>query len=94
MDAVILAAGKSTRTHPLTVTRPKPLLPILNRPILSYHLDALQGLVDAVVLVIGYRGDMIRDHYGSSYEGMALRYVKQPEPRGTGDAILAVLRGV
>ena len=44
-QAVILAAGASTRTHPLTVDRPKPLLPLLNRPLMVHLLDQLDGLV-------------------------------------------------
>ena len=41
MKAVVFAAGKSTRTYPLTLTRPKPLLPIANKPILAHQMDAL-----------------------------------------------------
>ena len=46
-----MAAGKSTRTYPLTLTRPKALLTIGNRTILEHQLDALGGIVDGVVLV-------------------------------------------
>ncbi|MBM3289835.1 MAG: glucose-1-phosphate thymidylyltransferase, partial [Candidatus Hydrogenedentes bacterium] len=59
MQAVIMAAGQSTRTYPLTLTRPKPLLKVANRTILDHQLDALAGLVDEVVLVVWYRKDMI-----------------------------------
>ena len=45
MQAVILAAGKSTRTYPLTLTRPKALLPAGNRTILEHNLTQLDGLV-------------------------------------------------
>ena len=48
MKAVIFAAGKSTRTYPLTLTRPKPLLPVANKPILAHQLDALREIVDGV----------------------------------------------
>jgi len=88
MKAVIFAAGKSTRTYPLTLTRPKPLLPIANRPILAHQLEALSGLVDGVVVVVGYRGDMIRDRFGGAYGGIKLDYVEQDEQRGTGHALL------
>ncbi len=88
MKAVIFAAGKSTRTYPLTLTRPKPLLPIANRPILEHQLEALAGIVDEVVLVVGYRADMIRERFGDSYNGLTLSYVEQAEQRGTGHALL------
>lgn len=88
MKAVILAAGKSTRTYPMTLTRPKPLLPVANKPILAHQLDALRGLVDGVFVVVGYMGDMIRERFGSSYAGVRLDYVEQEEQRGTGHALL------
>ncbi len=88
MHAVIFAAGKSTRTYPLTLTRPKPLLPVANRPILEHQLDALAGAVDSVVLVVGYRAEMIRERYGNRYRDIALHYVEQKEQLGTGHALL------
>lgn len=87
MKAVIMAAGKSTRTYPLTLTKPKPLLKVMNRMILEHHLDALRGFVDTVVLVVGYREDMIRAAFGNTYNGVAIEYVVQTEQRGTGHAI-------
>ncbi len=88
MQAVILAAGKSTRTYPLTLTRPKPLLPVANRCILARQLDALHGLVDEVILIVGYRRDMIQARFGGRYRDIALRYVEQTQQLGTGHAIL------
>ncbi len=49
MKAVIMAAGKSTRTYPLTLTKPKPLLKVANKPILAHQLDALEGVVGEVI---------------------------------------------
>lgn len=88
MKAVIFAAGKSTRTYPLTLTRPKPLLPVANKPILQHQLEALMGIVDTVLLVIGYRGEMIRDRFGDHFGSIALEYVDQQEQKGTGHALL------
>ena len=79
MKAVIFAAGKSTRTYPLTLTRPKPLLPIANKPILAHQLDALAGLVDSVAVVVGYKAEMIHERFGDSYAGIAIEYVEQHE---------------
>ncbi len=88
MKAVIMAAGKSTRTYPLTLTRPKALLPILNKTILEHQLDALSGLVDGVVMVVGYKSEMIRERFGNRYGALTIDYVEQEEQRGTGHAVL------
>lgn len=88
MKAIILAAGKSTRTYPLTLTKPKPLLKVMNRPILQHHLDSLHGLVEGVILVVGYRAEMIRETFGDRYRGLHIEYVEQIEQRGTGHAVL------
>ncbi len=88
MQAVIMAAGKSTRTWPLTLTRPKPLLPVMGVPLLAHQLRALKGIAEEAVVVIGYRGGMIREQFGETFEGIGIRYVEQHEQRGTGHAIL------
>ena len=62
MQAVILVAGKSTRTYPLTLTRPKPLLPVANKTIIEHILEQLEGLVEEVVLIVGYRKEMIEKY--------------------------------
>lgn len=90
MKAVILAAGKSTRTYPLTLTRPKPLLPILNKPILGHTLDQLVGIVKEVIIVVNYLKEQIIEYFGDEYKGIVIRYVEQKKPLGTGDAILSV----
>ena len=60
MEAVILAAGEGTRLRPLTITRPKPMLPLAGKPILEWNLDALSdaGFRKAVIIV-GYRKEVI-----------------------------------
>ena len=88
MQAVIMAAGKSTRTYPLTLTRPKPLLKVANRTILEHQLCALRGIVDEVIVVVHYRQEMIVETFGDRFEDIILRYVDQQEPLGTGHAVL------
>ena len=88
MKAIIMAAGKSTRTYPLTLTRPKPLLPVANRPVLAHQLDALKDLVDGVVLVVKYKREQIEERFGDNYDGLPLEYVEQAEQLGTGHAVL------
>lgn len=87
--AVILAAGESKRTRPLTSHRPKPLIPLLDRPLLAHILDALVGLVERATLVVGYRAEQIEAAFGATYRGIALRYVRQTVVNGTAGALLA-----
>ncbi len=88
--AVILAAGQSKRTRPLTEHRPKPLIPLLDRPLLAHILDEMVGLVERVTLVVGYRADMVRQAFGRNYRGIIVDYVTQHEVNGTAGALLAV----
>lgn len=88
--AVILAAGESKRTRPLTLQRPKPLIPLMGQPLLAHILDQLVGLVHHVTLVVGYRADAIRAHFGDTYRDMQMHYVPQTERNGTAGALLAL----
>jgi len=88
MQCVILAAGKSTRTYPLTADRPKPLLRLANRTIIEHNLEQLQGLVDEAIIVVGFKQDMLREFLGDSYNGIKISYVEQPEQLGSGHALM------
>lgn len=88
MQAVIFCAGKSTRTYPLTLTKPKPLLKVGNKTILEHNLLQLKGLVTEVILVIGYKSDMIKNQFGNSFNNLKIKYVVQKEQEGTGDALI------
>jgi UDP-N-acetylglucosamine diphosphorylase / glucose-1-phosphate thymidylyltransferase / UDP-N-acetylgalactosamine diphosphorylase / glucosamine-1-phosphate N-acetyltransferase / galactosamine-1-phosphate N-acetyltransferase len=94
MQAVILAAGKSTRTYPLTATRPKPLLPLANKPLLSHTLDRLKGVVSEAILIVGYKKEMIKKHFGKRYNGIKLTYLEQKEQLGTGHALLTAKKHI
>ena len=92
---VVLAAGEGTRLRPLTSTRPKPMLPVANRPILEYVLDALvdAGISD-LVLVVGYKRDRVQNHVGSTYRGVPVTYVHQAKQLGSGHALLQAREAV
>ena len=74
MKAVILAAGQSTRSRPLTLTRPKPLLPLFIEPLITYNMDNLYDIVDGYILVVGYMADTIIDVLGYDYDGIPIDY--------------------
>jgi len=105
MHAVILAGGEGTRLRPLTLTCPKPIVPLLNVPFLHYQLVWLRqhGIRDAV-LACSYGIDLIQAVMGDgSALGMSVPYAVEPEPLGTagalrnaaapGDGPLVVLNG-
>lgn len=88
MKAVIIAAGMSSRTFPITLTKPKPLLKIANKEILHRSLETLKGLVDEVVLIVGYKREMIEDFLEGKKYGFKITLVEQKERLGTGHAVL------
>jgi UDP-N-acetylglucosamine diphosphorylase / glucose-1-phosphate thymidylyltransferase / UDP-N-acetylgalactosamine diphosphorylase / glucosamine-1-phosphate N-acetyltransferase / galactosamine-1-phosphate N-acetyltransferase len=97
MQCVILAAGKGTRMRPLTDYKPKPLIEVAGKSILEHIVSALPEVVDELVLIIGYKGDMIREFCGDKYLGRKVTYCEQENHAGgTGAALLcakSVLHG-
>ncbi len=89
MRAVILSGGQALRMRPLTDEQPKPLVPLKGRPIAERQIDWLlkDGGVDAVVFACGYRWEKLKEHFGSSYEGVAVEYSVEEKSLGTGGAV-------
>ena len=84
MQAVVLAGGEGTRLRPLTLTTPKPVMPLAGRPFLSFMLDWAHGHgVDEVILSCGFMSDAVKSVLGDIYDGMRLRDVSEEEPLGT-----------
>jgi len=82
MKAMILAAGRGERMRPLTDERPKPLVPLLGRPLIERPLRALaaQGIRDCVIN-LGYRGAQIREAIGDGAGyGLRVRYSEEGDP--------------
>jgi len=63
MEAILLAGGFGTRLRPLTYTRAKPLLPILNKPMIVHLIDILPKDVDTVILAVNYKKDQIEKYF-------------------------------
>src|SRR4051794_15648187 len=89
MQALILAGGEGTRLRPLTSTVPKPVVPLVDRPFITYMLEWLRGHeVDDIVLSLGHMASGVRNVLGDGQGlGVRLRYMEEPEPRGTGGAV-------
>jgi mannose-1-phosphate guanylyltransferase len=89
VQALILAGGEGTRLRPLTSTTPKPVVPLVDRPFISYMLEWLRRHgVDEAILSCGFMADGVRSVLGDGDGlGVRLRYVEEPEPLGTGGAL-------
>jgi len=85
MQAVVLVGGEGTRLRPLTLTRPKPALQLVDRPFIRYIVDwvARHGVVE-VVMACGFGAAPLREVLGEGDgQGPRIRYVEEPEPLGT-----------
>ncbi|MFQ6076450.1 MAG: sugar phosphate nucleotidyltransferase, partial [Candidatus Bathyarchaeia archaeon] len=89
MKAVVLAAGEGVRMRPITLTRPKHMIPVAGKPFVEYLLRALKGAgVSEILMVVGYGRDLIESYFGDgSGWGLDLAYVPQEAVRGTAHAI-------
>ncbi len=89
MRAVILAGGEGTRLRPLTLTTPKPVVPVVDRPLLRHQLDLLAGArVREVVFSVAYRPERVEAVFGDgSAFGLRIRYAVEDTPLGTGGAV-------
>jgi mannose-1-phosphate guanylyltransferase len=92
MRAVVLVGGEGRRLRPLTETVPKPLLPLVDRPILDHVLDhlVLHG-VDEVIMSSPYLEETFHPFISSRGTAPAITWITEPEPLGTGGAIVSVL---
>lgn len=81
------------RLRPLTDDKPKALIPIQGRPISEYQIEWLvkEGGVDAVTFACGYKWEKLKEHFGSSFNGVPIDYSVEETPLGTGGAIKKTL---
>ncbi|MFA7304678.1 MAG: nucleotidyltransferase family protein, partial [Methanoregula sp.] len=86
MQAVILAAGEGRRVRPLTLSRPKAMIPVANRPIIGYVIDALvkNGIRD-IVVVVGYRREQVI-RFLNEFD-LPIKVVVQEKQLGTAHAL-------
>lgn len=89
MKAVVMAGGEGSRLRPLTCNRPKPLVPIANKPIMQHILELLVrcGFTE-VVATLHYLADQIETYFGDGSEyGVRMRYTVEETPLGTAGSV-------
>ncbi len=89
MKAVVMAGGEGSRLRPLTLERPKPMLPVVNRPVLGHilHLLKQHGIVD-VILALQYQPAQIQDFFGDGKAlGVNIQYIVEESPLGTAGCV-------
>lgn len=89
MQVVILAGGLGTRLWPLTKEVPKPMVPVAGAPYLEHQLRLLAKQdLRKVLILTAYLGEQIEAYFGDGHRwGLSIRYVREPEPLGTGGAL-------
>lgn len=90
MQAVILAAGRGTRMGDLSRYTPKPMLKLLDKPILEWSLGVLPECIDEVIIITGYLEEQIKEYFGERWSEKKITYVTQTELNGTGGAMHSV----
>ena len=89
MIGIIIAGGAGTRLRPLTYSRPKPLIPVVNKPFLEYQVELLKrNGIDEIIFCTNYMSEQIAAHFGDgSRFGVKMAFVNEEQPLGTAGAI-------
>ena len=89
MKAVVMAGGEGSRLRPLTIRRPKPMVPIAGKPVMEHILNLLKrhGITE-VVVTVQYLASSIEDYFGSGSQlGMRITYSREDVPLGTAGSV-------
>ncbi len=95
MKALILAGGRGKRLGLLSKEKNKCMVEFMGKPLIAYSLDcARQNGMDEIVVVVGYKADDVINRFGSNYQGIPLKYVRQQEQKGLVHAIFCAKEAV
>ena len=89
LKAIILSAGEGSRMRPLTLTKPKTMLPVAGKPIIQYNIESLRdnGITD-ILLIVRYKEEIVRNYFGDGSDfGVNISYKTQKDFLGTDNAI-------
>jgi mannose-1-phosphate guanylyltransferase / phosphomannomutase len=89
VKAVVMAGGEGTRLRPITASQPKPMLPVVNRPIMEHVLRLLRRHgFDETVVTVQFLASMVRNYFGDGEDfGMTLQYATEETPLGTAGSV-------
>jgi mannose-1-phosphate guanylyltransferase / phosphomannomutase len=89
VKAVVMAGGEGTRLRPITASQPKPMLPVVNRPIMEHVLRLLRRHgFDETVVTVQFLASMVRNYFGDGEDfGMSLQYATEESPLGTAGSV-------
>ncbi len=94
MQAIILSGGYGTRLRPLTYTRQKSLLPILNKPMVAHIVEKLPSDVSKVILAANYRSDQLEEYFRKNDFGIDVVISREEKPLGTAGAVKNAARHI
>lgn len=89
MKAVIMAAGEGKRLKPITSSRPKPMIPLVGKPLLEHTILGLKDAgIDEILLIVGYKENVIKEYFKDGIEGVGIKieYITQKQFLGTANA--------
>ena len=87
MKAVLLVGGKGTRLRPLTYRIPKPLVPVMGKPLMMHVIDSLPEEVDETIVPVGYMRETMEEYLRENPPRRRITIVEEREPMGTGGAV-------
>lgn len=87
--AVIMAGGKGTRLQSIANNIPKPMFPVLGKPILEYQVESLKKSgIKEITIIVGHLGQIIKDYFGNGWKwNVSISYITEDNPLGTAGAL-------
>lgn len=90
VKAVLLVGGLGTRLRPLTYRIPKPLIPVMGKPLIMHVIDSMPAEIDEIIIPVSYKKEMMEEYLLKNRPKRRITLVDEPEPMGTGGAVKKV----